>query len=137
MASSRIPDAELLRAKNLRATPQRLRLLSLLRAKQRPLAVVDIVSASRGAFDTATAYRMLSALEDAGLVRSLALGGGSSLYELAEAHHHHAVCTSCGRIADVSLCVPDGLDERVRKSAGFASVSRHSLEFYGLCRVCA
>jgi Fe2+ or Zn2+ uptake regulation protein len=101
------------------------------------MPVVGIVKASRGAFDTATAYRMLAALAEAGLVRPLALGGSHSLYELAEGHHHHAVCAECGAITDIEFCIPDSLDEKVRRAAGFANISRHSLEFYGTCRSCA
>lgn len=137
MTLPKLSDAESLRATGLRATPHRLKLLSVLRKKGKPLSVAEVVSTTRGAFDTATAYRMLASLAKAGIVRVLTLSSERALYELAEGHHHHAVCVSCGNIVDISVCVSPSLDEKVRRTAGFERMSYHSLEFYGVCRSCA
>lgn len=126
----------LLRDAGLRATRQRIALLASLRKVDVPRAVEDIVSVSKGAFDTATAYRVLEAFREAGLVRRIELAQGRALYEAAGAHHHHAVCTVCGKIVDVEACLPKSLDEQVRKAAGFARIDDHALEFFGVCSKC-
>ncbi len=127
----------LLKEAGLRATTQRVALLSALLHSSSPLSVEALVLAGKGAFDTATAYRMLDAFLEAGLARRIELAQGRALYERTGSHHHHAVCTVCGSIKDVEACLPKSLDERVRTSAGFARIDDHALEFFGVCTVCA
>lgn len=126
-----------LRTAQLRATRQRIALLTLLRASSSPIAVEDLVRKGRGEFDVATAYRMLEAFTIAGLARRVVLSKNRALYESVGAHHHHATCRSCGKIVDVEACLPRTLDERVREAAGFARIDDHALEFFGLCKPCA
>lgn len=126
-----------LRRAGLRATKQRVALLTILRSLHTPLAVEDLVRKGKGAFDTATAYRILDAFVEVGLARALAFSKDRTHYEASGVHHHHAICTSCGKIVDVAACLPRMLDERVRNVAGFASINDHALEFFGLCTTCA
>ena len=136
MTSISAIEADLRKAK-LRATRQRTNLLSLLRGAASPLSVEALAAKGKGAFDTATAYRMLEAFIEAGLVRRMAVPGNRALYEAVGVHHHHATCTSCGKIVDVEACLPRTLDERVRTASGFARIDDHALEFFGLCQPCA
>ncbi|HEX2792180.1 MAG TPA: Fur family transcriptional regulator [Candidatus Paceibacterota bacterium] len=129
-------SADTLRAAGMRATRQRTALLSLLTAAEGPLPVEALAKRGKGAFDTATAYRMLEAFQTAGIVHRIELAQGRALFERAGTHHHHAVCRSCGRIEDVEACVPASIDERVRAASGFARIDEHALEFFGLCRSC-
>lgn len=126
-----------LKAAGLRATPQRIALLALLQRLVTPRSVEDLVAKGKGDFDTATAYRMLEAFTRANLARRIEIAQGRALFEAAGAHHHHAVCTRCGRIADVEACLPKALDERVRKASGFTRIDDHALEFFGICNSCA
>ncbi|MEK7510842.1 MAG: Fur family transcriptional regulator [Patescibacteria group bacterium] len=126
-----------LKQAGLRATKQRVALLALLRGAPMPLGVEDLVRKGKNSFDTATAYRMLEAFVEGGLVRRLAFSRDRTLYEAQGTHHHHAICTSCATIVDVEACLPRTLDERVRSTAGFASITDHALEFFGLCKACS
>lgn len=126
-----------LRTAKLRATRQRIALLTLLRKSSSPIAVEELVQKGKGEFDVATAYRMLEAFTAAGLARRMVLAGNRALYEAVGAHHHHATCRSCGKIVDVEACLPRTLDERVREAAGFARIDDHALEFFGICKSCA
>lgn len=126
-----------IRDTGLRATPQRIHILRLLGLQKHPCSVEHLVAAGRGLFDATTAYRTLEVLQENGLVRKLEIGQDRSLFELANDHHHHAVCVSCGRISDISMCVSPALDEKVRRASGFKKISSHSLEFFGLCATCA
>ena len=131
-----VPESVLKEA-GLRATKQRIALVRALAASSAPRSVEALVEAGKRSFDTATAYRMLDAFQEAGLARRIELAQGRALYEYANGHHHHAVCTVCGRIKDVEACLPSSLDERVRVSAGFARINDHALEFFGICAQCA
>lgn len=125
-----------LREKGLRATPQRVALLSLLEAAQKPIGVEELVKKGKSAFDTATAYRVLNAFTAQGLARRIELSHGRAYFENAQGHHHHAVCRTCGKIADVEACLPRGLDDRVTQAVGFARIEDHALEFFGICAPC-
>jgi Fur family ferric uptake transcriptional regulator len=92
-----------------------------------------------------TVYRTLDLLSQTGLLNKLDIGEGQSRYEYRsnekKGHHHHIICTRCGKIIDYS----DSLDEElalVRKAEenlvqkyNFV-VQDHNIEFYGLCKDC-
>ncbi len=126
-----------LKSAGLRATRQRMSLLKILEDARGPVAVEEITRTGRGSFDLATAYRTFDAFVLAGIARRIELAQGRALYELAADHHHHAVCTTCGRIADIDACLPRGIDARVRAASGFAAITDHSLEFFGTCAPCS
>jgi Fur family transcriptional regulator, ferric uptake regulator len=90
-------------------------------------------------------YRNLAVLESAGLVTKIAMGDEHAHYELGEAltqhHHHHLVCTRCGRVRDVTLspAVERALDKALVQAASAASFQLHDhrLDLIGLCSQCA
>jgi Fur family ferric uptake transcriptional regulator len=92
-----------------------------------------------------TVYRTLDLLVRSDLINKLDIGDGKSRYEYRsdrkKAHHHHLVCTKCGKIIDYS----DFLDEEVelfieaeKNILGKYNfqVQDHNIEFYGLCKDC-
>jgi Fur family transcriptional regulator, ferric uptake regulator len=91
-----------------------------------------------------SAYRNLSLMEEAGVVRRLAHGGDYAHYELAEeltGHHHHLICESCGLVLDFTLkpTIERNLDkafEQLAESEGFTP-NHHVIDVYGLCASCA
>ncbi len=121
----------------LRATTQRVALLRALSRATKPQSVEALTRTLRGELDIATAYRTLGTFVEAGLVRQVELSAGRALYEMAGEHHHHVVCTTCDRIEDVDVCLPEAFSTTVRKASGFASVREHTLEFFGICKPCA
>ena len=83
----------------------------------------------------ATVYRQLNALADAGSADTIRLGG-QQLFRLCgdDEHHHHLVCTRCGRTVEIE---PPS-ETWVRRTAskyGF-TVSSHTVEVFGLCPDC-
>lgn len=78
-----------------------------------------------------TVYRTLDLLAELGLLRKLELGDGPR-YELAEDHHHHLICESCGDISEFEECP---LDLCQLPSDEF-EVRSHSVEVYGKCTAC-
>jgi Fur family ferric uptake transcriptional regulator len=86
----------------------------------------------------ATVYRALQALEAAGEVDVVRNDQGEALYRLCEidAHHHHIVCRSCGKTAEIrSRAIETWVRESARRH-GFSSVT-HTAEMFGLCRRCS
>lgn len=125
-----------------RYTSKRKALVDVLARSGRPLTIPDILEAT-AELPQSSVYRNLAVLEEAAAVRRIAGGGDFALYELSEditEHHHHLVCTDCGRVEDVTLpeAVEDVIDTaeaRVAQATGFA-IDHHSLDFMGLCPEC-
>ena len=81
-----------------------------------------------------TVYQTLNDLAEMGEIQALDLGTGSTRFDPNVDHHHHLVCSTCGRARDVyadlgDLRVPPGRDE------GF-TVSSAEVVFRGLCPSC-
>jgi Fur family ferric uptake transcriptional regulator len=69
-------------------------------------------------------------------VERLDLPTGEHAYvPCAPAHHHHVICSRCGRAADVEDSgVAEAVAEIARRS-GYR-IDSHRLELFGLCRHC-
>jgi Fur family ferric uptake transcriptional regulator len=85
----------------------------------------------------ASIFRSLDVFTDLGLVERVDLPDGGHAYVACEpSHHHHAICTACGRSLDVTDAgLAEVLGEVVRRS-GFR-VTFHRLEIFGLCAACS
>jgi Fe2+ or Zn2+ uptake regulation protein len=126
-----------------RYTSQRRRLVEILARAGSPLSIPDILKGRRGLAQSSV-YRNLSGLEQAGVVRRILTDEDHGRYELTEdltSHHHHFMCSNCGRVQDVDL--PSDLEssmdralDRLAREAGFATVS-HRLDLIGLCSDCS
>jgi Fur family ferric uptake transcriptional regulator len=118
-----------MRGRGYKATPQRLAVLRSLAAQQHQS--LEEIRAGCPGVGLVTVYRALDLFSSIGLVRRLDLGDGPR-YELAEDHHHHLICESCGDISEFEACPVDG---GLLREMDF-EVSSHSLEVYGRCGVC-
>jgi Fe2+ or Zn2+ uptake regulation protein len=97
--------AQRLRAAGLRYTASRRSVVDILAVSDRPLTIPEILGQDRSLAQS-SAYRNLTELIGAGVVHRIIAGDEYSHFELAEdltSHHHHLVCTSCGRVSDVTL----------------------------------
>jgi Fur family ferric uptake transcriptional regulator len=50
-------------------------------------------------------------------------------------HHHHLVCSQCGRAVDFTNCDLGQLEQQLSKETGF-NIEGHLLEIYGRCPEC-
>jgi Fur family ferric uptake transcriptional regulator len=87
----------------------------------------------------ASIYRALEQLEQLGLVQRIEVCRGTAGYERVEPggeHHHHAICSECGRM----IPFEDGALERaiagVGKRMGFQA-AEHEVVIRGRCERCA
>lgn len=130
-----------LRGAGLRVTMARRVICKVLaEAPEEHLSAADILErASRpaGAIDQSTIYRTLDLLEQLGFLHHVHLGHGPGIYHLSkQAEHHHLVCESCGRTADVPLNDLGPALERVTMEYGFVPDSLH-FALVGRCTTCA
>jgi Fe2+ or Zn2+ uptake regulation protein len=84
----------------------------------------------------ATLFRALELMTELGVVERIDLPNGEHAYvPCARAHHHHLVCSRCGRAADVEdVGVAEAVTEIARRS-GYR-IDSHRLELFGLCPRC-
>ena len=93
-----------------------------------------------------TVYRTLELLVHIGLVFKFDFGDGRARYELSEGpkgarHHHHLVCTECGRVIDYTDFIDDEVELLGRTERGLSEkfkfkITNHLIQFYGQCDKC-
>jgi len=133
--------AERLRARGLRLTPQRARVLAAVTALEHatPEAIGARLREEAGpdgaAPDTSTVYRNLELLERLGLVWHTHLGKGAPIYHAAEHPHLHVVCASCGAVESAPSGLLDEAAERLAAELGFTVDVGH-VALSGTCRAC-
>jgi Fur family transcriptional regulator, ferric uptake regulator len=122
-----------------RLTGPRRALARLIGARNGHFTAEDLMTFSREArlgVGRATVFRSLDILTELGVIERLDLPTGEHAFVACEAaHHHHVVCSRCGRSADV----PDSgfsriVDDLARRS-GYR-IESHRLELFGLCPSC-
>jgi Fur family transcriptional regulator, ferric uptake regulator len=135
------PLAQRLRARGLRLTTQRQRVLGAVAALEHatPEAIATRLREEAGpdgaAPDTSTVYRNLELLERLGLVWHTHLGKGAPVYHAAEHPHLHVVCASCGEVSSVDPALLDTAAERLAADLGFRLDVGH-VALSGTCRAC-
>jgi Fur family ferric uptake transcriptional regulator len=130
-----VPDlAAALRARGLRVTAQRERVLDAVRSLRH--ATPEQIGEAVPGVDAATVYRTLELLEELGLVRHTHLGHGAPSYRPAEDDHIHVVCHSCGSVADAPPELVDDLQRRLLAERGF-HLDRAHFTVFGRCGACA
>lgn len=124
-----------------RQTKARRAIIELLIVSKNPQTISEILKKLSNDFslaiDKTTAYREISFLVDKQVAREIDFGDKKKRYEsnIGE-HHHHLVCTNCGKIEDFELEQDLAEEEkRITISKKF-KVTSHSLEFFGLCVNC-
>jgi Fur family ferric uptake transcriptional regulator len=91
-------------------------------------------------------YRTLELLVQRGMVFKFDFGDGRARYELSESpkgigHHHHLICTGCGRIVDYTDFIKEEKELLKKTERGLAKkynfhIMNHLIQFYGLCSQC-
>ena len=100
--------ADLLRQRGYRVTGQRLAVLRAVSSEPHVTAdtVAETVRAELGSISLQAVYDVLGVLVDVGLIRRIQPAGSPALFEARVSdNHHHVICRSCGRAADVDCAV--------------------------------
>jgi Fur family ferric uptake transcriptional regulator len=128
------------RAPRRRLTRQRRLLIAALRGARRYLTARDLhgrLLRKQARIGLATVYRTLDVLRHSGEVSTRLEPDGQVSYLLCRrGHHHHAVCTHCGRVDDVPCRTMPAYAKLLGHHLRF-HVTAHQVEFYGLCARCS
>ncbi len=133
-----------------RMTASREAIVSVLEETREHLSAEDVyfqVHKKYPRIGLTTVYRNLELLVEMGVLSKFAFGDGRARYELklavdgAEEHHHHLVCTECGKVINYS----DFMDEEKKflrlAEKGLAKkydfeITDHVIQFLGHCKKC-
>jgi len=135
-SKNKIDLHEVLRGHDLKVTPQRLLVYSILVNSPHHLSVDEVYSEVLRTLPTvsrATVYATLECFKNHNLVKDLRIDPERSYFETRTDWHHHFLCRKCGYVFDVEVkqCMP------MKK----CMVEEHLVEdfqgyFYGVCKKC-
>jgi Fur family transcriptional regulator, ferric uptake regulator len=131
-----------LRQASQRYTVGRREVIELLAEAGHPVSIEDIAERAPQ-LPRSSAYRHLVDLQQAGVVRRVAANDEYSRFELAEEiteHHHHLLCTGCGKVLDVTP-TPAFEQAMAKYLDGLSAVNGfigldHRLDVLGACSDC-
>jgi Fur family transcriptional regulator, stress-responsive regulator len=136
----RVADlSELLRARGMRVTSQRLLIERALRDNGGHLTaeqVHDLVEPVLPGVTQQTVYSTLALLAELGVARRVSAPGASTRFEAPTDDHHHMVCERCGAIEDLHVKVPVSRAVGASRERGFTPASA-SVTVLGLCAACS
>lgn len=134
MTTERDAAIQRLRDVGLRVTGPRLEILQIL-AGGAHLDVESLTAAAREKLGTLTSqavYEMLRHFLETGLVTKFDRPGWPAVFEIAGKSHHHALCTACGRVDNVTSAAPR---KPVASLPGW-DIQGSEIVFKGICPDC-
>ena len=123
-----------------RNTRQRTAVVEVLRELDKFASAKDIHQAlidSEHKVGLTTVYRTLQSLSDIDAVDALHMPSGETLDRHCDSadHHHHLVCTECGRTEEIDGGAVEKWASSVAKEYGF-ELTGHDAEIFGICSDC-
>lgn len=127
----------LLQEHDLKATPQRLEIVSVL-SQSGHMNINDLYTNLRGKFPSislATIYKNINIMLEKGFLLEVKLPEQKNVFELAKGEHSHVTCTKCNVVMDIDL----DTDDVVQKAQSMSKykLSSNSIIFNGLCPRCS
>jgi Fur family ferric uptake transcriptional regulator len=128
-----------LRRQGYKLTPQRQSVIDTIIASQdllTPARIYEKVIREHPDIGLVTVYRTLELLSRLGLICELHASGNCPTYTASNPeHHHHLICSACGKVVDFMGHDLESLEDRLTRESGFR-IQNHVLEFIGVCSVC-
>jgi Fur family ferric uptake transcriptional regulator len=129
-----------LRQRGYKITSQRRSIISVIigaREHLTPAAIHEKVIREYPSVGLVTIYRTLEMLAELGLICEMHAGGSCRSYLMRRptGHHHHLICSDCGKVIDFTDCDLGDLESRLAAETKF-KINGHLLEFLGQCREC-
>ncbi len=133
-----VEPADALRERGYRVTSQRLAVLRAV-AREPHLtadAVAETVRAELGAISLQAVYDVLAVLIDVGLIRRIQPAGSPARFEARVSdNHHHVICRTCGRTADVDCAVGTAPCLTAIDNRGY-EIDEAEVIYWGRCAEC-
>ncbi len=128
----------ILKEKGHKLTPQRRLILDILHREGghlTPDEIIRKVQKKMPGVNKTTIYRTLDLLEELGCVYRSEMDDHSIYHHADQGHHHHIICTSCGKSIDCDEDLFSEIEEKLRKAYKFQCELKHMV-INGLCAEC-
>jgi Fur family peroxide stress response transcriptional regulator len=127
---------DILKLHTLKATPQRLCVLEVLK-NYGHATLEEIEKSTKIKFPTlslSTIYRNLNEMLKKGILSEVKLANKKEYYEITKDDHAHLVCTKCGKIEDFQI----NTDEIIKKAQASTCSKIYSttISFENICEEC-
>jgi len=124
---------QLLKANELKSTPQRMAMLRILEEKGHADIdhIYNEIKKEFVSISLATVYKNINTMLDAGLIQEIKVPQKKSKYEITKHKHSHFVCEKCGEVYDIDppktieFDLPEGFEDK-----------EVSVMVTGLCKEC-
>jgi Fur family ferric uptake transcriptional regulator len=129
---------ETLKQKGLKLTPQRRLIINAIHETNAHLTAEGIIAHVQSRMPEvhkSTIYRTLELLEGAGCVYKSELGNHSIYHHAEEGHHHHLVCSRCGKTIECEESLFTPVEKSLEEKYGFSINFKHVV-MSGLCEEC-
>ncbi len=126
-----------LKEKNIKITPQRIGVYTILQEYSAHRTVEDIYEKIKRMFPSislATVYSILELFKDKMLVQEIRIDFNKSRFETRGDKHHHFLCKKCGEVFDIDIPLCPTLSRCKVKGN---SIEKHHGYFYGVCKNCS
>jgi Fur family ferric uptake transcriptional regulator len=127
-----------LKEKGLRLTPQRRLIIDAIHEADAYLTAEEIIAhvqARMPEVHKSTIYRTLELLEKNGSVFKSELGDHSIYHHAEKGHHHHLVCSKCGKTVECDEELFESVEKTLAEKYEFSVNFKH-LVISGLCEEC-
>ena len=125
--------------KGYRMTPQRLMILEAIEEASGHVSAEEIYQDIKKRYpglNISTVYRTLELLKETGLVTETDMGDGRvRFHSMGHEHHHHLVCSKCGKVIDLDEETLAPLTSVLSEKYGFRADLKH-LAIFGRCKEC-
>jgi len=122
---------EVLKDSGAKLTSQRKTVLRRLDKAKKPLTLKELHECCEQ-IDFSSVYRAIKLFNEIGLVDEITFADNKIRYELvSKFHHHHIICSKCGEIKDLPICIVS----EIKKITEY-EITKHSFEFMGICPKC-
>jgi len=127
---------QILKEHNLKVTPQRLGILSLIQNSGH-ISIEDLYTQIRKDFNSisiATLYKNINLMIEVDLLKEIKIPNSKSKYEIVKEEHSHMVCKHCLKLEDLKLSLNDLIYSASQKS-GYL-FDDNALVLSGTCPQC-
>jgi Fur family ferric uptake transcriptional regulator len=125
--------------KGYRMTPQRLMILEAIEGASGHVSAEEIFRNIRQRYsglNISTVYRTLELLKETGMVTETDMGDGRvRFHSIGHEHHHHLVCSRCGKVVDLDESMLSPLTAMLKDKYAFSADLKH-LAIFGCCKDC-
>jgi len=131
-------NLQILKDYHLKATPQRLEILSAIDSLGHANIdeIYEVAKKRHSTMSLATVYKNVTALLEKNVLKEVALNNFKSKYEITKENHAHLVCKKCGSVEDIDL------NESIYNESKSLAKNRDfdfnevELNIYGVCSKC-